>query len=778
METRLSERKRRNSTVSSSRSSSPVSHRTRQSVSRCSQDNAASPAPKREVSTPKKSRKRVRFSDPGPRLLDNDICSTGLTPAMRRTSFDTGLSGSGDRTPSRKARRRSAPTPRFRRSFDPLEPFDEIPSERVVQFTPLRQILDTRTKRRIRRIGLSDEINHIQREKREVATFEKTLATLLRERDALQQELTSMKQPREIPEDQLPSYESFWMSSQDQAREVEEQTTLLCDGMSVTSNRSLDGRLSSVENDGDTFMLNDSAIIASNSPVFRNRRNLHSPTPERLSLFDETRNDAAAQTPVNDDPEDPYMRSLNFDLEAARNEKRGLFDACRSQISAFESSELVDALRKPSPPTDFVENIMSTLTAALHRASDATKALEGISQECSSLGFSGTSMDDVLSDIRSHFRSARLELERAAPGETADVALGDGKAILCALVSRVKSLAKELQSERKYHHGSLGREKALRGQFDNLLYRYEAAAEKINSLEDSIESSAGDMLHTRMRMQDLESEDQEKTVGIDRLNTALEKYHEDLKSLEDMVSKMEDENVAIKSKYRAQILALKEQLAHERKQRSAAELSASEYETRIRELEDTFEKNHARASQLTTQIDALEQEHQAAVQEKTHDEQQHAQETGTLNVHISELATSLDATRSEAQRLRRINSGLEQQLKIELEARDDLLDQWAAEQARSFAHMRETVNSERRRAKVRAANWELKSDDLMSDGTTIAGSEPITPVSMTRFVDVEMGRGKDRRRVDSGVGILTGEDILELEDESDIDLPTSNLIDL
>jgi chromosome segregation ATPase len=241
---------------------------------------------------------------------------------------------------------------------------------------------------------------------------------------------------------------------------------------------------------------------------------------------------------------------------------------------------------------------------------------------------------------------------------------------------------------------------------------------------------------------------------------------------------MEDENVAIKSKYRAQISALREQVAHERKQRSIAELCTSEHEARIRQLEETVARNRTRTSDLTAQIDALDKEHQNALREKTQDQQQHAQETGTLNVRISELATSLAATRSEAHRLRQVNTGLEEQLQIELEARDELLDQWAAEQARSFAHMKETVSSERRRAKVRAANWELKSDDLMSDGTTIAGSEPITPVSMTRFVDVEMGRGKVRRRLDSGVGIITGDELLESEDASDNDLPTPNLIGL
>jgi hypothetical protein len=57
---------------------------------------------------------------------------------------------------------------------------------------------------------------------------------------------------------------------------------------------------------------------------------------------------------------------------------------------------------------------------------------------------------------------------------------------------------------------------------------------------------------------------------------------------------------------------------------------------------------------------------------------------------------------------------------------------------------------------------------------------------MTRFVDVEMGRGKNRRRMDSGIGILSEDYLLESEGlvdlsrgvDSDIDLPVSDLLDV
>lgn len=778
METRLSARKRKNSSLLNSRASSPVSHRTRNGP------GSEYIAPTTTSGTPKKSRKRVRFSDPGPLLHGAEDSSTGLTPALQRTSF-VGVAGSGDRTPSRKVRRRSTPAPQIRRSFDPVEPFEDGCAEQRMQFTPLRQILDIRTQRRIRRFGLSDEINHIEREKRNASSFERTLAQLRHERDTLQQELSSMKQQRSMAEG---PEKSFWTSPQVRIQELESATSRLWDEISVASSRSADGHESLFSNDENTLKLNDSEVIVSNSPDLRAVQNLHSPAPENITLLDQTSVDVSGQTTILDNPEDTQM--LTMDLKTARNEKRELFDACRSHISIFDNSSLGDALRQSSPPPDFLENAVQMLTTALSRASDATQALEGINLECSNLGFTGDGAEDMISDMRSHFRSARLGLERAVPGETADAGLEDGKATLGALVKRVRSLAGDLQTERKYHDGSLGRERALRGQFDNLLYRYEAAANKIGNLENSISSSAGDMLHTRMRMRDLENEDHEKSLGIDRLNTALDKYREDVKGLEELVSRLEDENVAAKEEYTQRVSALKKQVSQERRERSTIEVSVAGYESRIRQLQETVEQNRIRACDLTAEVESLEKEHQRALDasEQNAREQlrQHEEDAGTLNVRISDLTTSLESARSEAQRLRQVNAGLEGQLQMETEAREELLDQWATEQARSFAFMKESVNAERRRAKVRAANWELKSDELMSDGTAATGSDPITPVSMTRFVDVELGRGKNRRRMDSGIGILAEDELLErggLSElrrglDSDIDLPTSDFIDV
>ncbi|RJE25557.1 hypothetical protein PHISCL_02097 [Aspergillus sclerotialis] len=713
--------------------------------------------------TLRKPRKKVRFSDPGPQLQNSlDGNSTGLTPALMRTSFeapDSSNTGSIAHTPTRRTRRRSTPIPQSRRTLDPLFPYDDASPERVIQFTPLRQILDPRTRRRIQRTGLSDEMNHIAREKRECSNYQKALQTLRTERDALKQELENARQPRLRGTEQLESPSTGAISSGPEG----------------------DGNTSLANGDGDTIMINDSGIegetmLLSDSPDIRGINECLSSIPEGLSLLSNgySSNEASTQTNNRDKEQEDEALALSLDLEAARKEKRDLFNACRSHLPSLDGTAIGQSLRYASPPPDFLDQIIPTLKNAMDRASDATRALGCVREELSNLGFAGDNVSEIISEMRSQFRSARLGLECAVPGETANASLEDGSATLSALVGRVELLVKSLDEERKRHDGALGREVALRGQFNNQLFRYEVASGKIRSLEDAISSSAAHIYRARERMQNLEREGREQAVGIDRLNAALDKYREEVKDLEIIVTRLEEENATCKEKHQQEVAELAEKVADEEKARRDAESAVVAHEAHIRELEESLEQNRIRACDLTAHVESLEREKERAVrnsEEKTAEQlKHHEREIGSMNVRVSELSTSLEAARAEADKLRRSKTGLEEQLQLEIHARDELLDKWEADQARSFAYMKETVKADRRKSKVRAANWELRSDDIHSDNSNI-GSEPITPVSMTRFVDVEVGRGKHRRRLDSGIGILS-EDMLDDDDAQEINLPS------
>ncbi|KAL6236260.1 hypothetical protein BDW75DRAFT_207111 [Aspergillus navahoensis] len=718
-------------------------------------------------------RKRVRFSDAGTATQTAPDYSTGLTPALCRTSFEE-KDEALQRTPTRQSRRHSTPLPRSRRVTDSPIPRASTSPEKVLYFTPLRQLLDTRTQRRIRRIGLSNEINNLEREKRAAAQYERSLESLLRERDSLKLELELAKRGKS-PKIQSASDDEEWMAPEDRIEHLEAGNDRLRAQLSFSAmdNYRHPTPSESETDTVDTILVNDSgfegnSVFMSDSPDIRAAD--VSSVPDEFTLgptLSET--DASGQTSRGMDVE---LTAISRDLEAARKEKKDLFEACRSRLSLLSGTALGRHLRERSPPADFFDDLVPSLMQTLARASDATQALSDIQSELSNLGFHGTNAQESIGELRNAFRTARLELEHIIPGETANAGLNGGMSTLSALVKRVQTLVESLDQEQTRHKGSSDRERALRGQFDTLLVRYESASTKIQDLEESIASSAGDMLHTRMRMQELEREAQDHATGTERLKAALNKYEDDVKRLESLVTRLEEEKAQRAENHGQQVSELQQKVAEEESRRRAAHSTIEEMKKQIREREEVIEQSRIRVCGLTAKVESLERERQQAVEDLEKSVTEHEQETGLLNVRIAELNTALEAAKAETEKLNRYNAGLKEQLRLEVEAKDGLLDKWFTEQTRAFASMKATVNAERRQAKVRSANWELKSDELESDEKDI-GSEPITPVSMTRFVDVEVGRGKHRRRLDSGIGVLTED---ELED--DMDAVPSDPIDL
>ncbi|KAL2863819.1 uncharacterized protein BJX67DRAFT_235215 [Aspergillus lucknowensis] len=776
METRSVRKKRCNSSGSNPGQHYPVLRdRTRQPDDAGVSSGCETPRP----------HKKVRFSDPGPLIQHAPDYSTGLTPAMCRTSFEEQEHNDiSQRTPSRQSRRRSTPLPRARRVTDSQLPSDTSPAERVLHFTPLRQLLDMRTQRRIRRLGLSNEIANIERDKRAAARFEKSLDGLLRERDSLKQELELAKKNRVSLESQFTSDDGEWTAPQDRIERLESGNCRLWAQLSFSANQDSNREASESGSSTDTVLINESGfegetLFMSDSPDIRGV-DVRNPIPDDISLLSPKglSIDASVQVSQPTRNMDPDFLALSRDLAAAKKEKNSLFEACRSHLDLLDGTALEHHLRRNSPPPDCLDDIIPSLMQTLARASEATRTLNIIQDELSTLGFNGANAVERVEELRNRFRAARLQLERAVPGETADAGLEDGNSTLSALIKRVEALVKDLGEERTRHQGSADRERALRGQFDALLVRYDAASRKIQDLEESISSSAGDMLHTRMRMQELEREAQEQVIGIERLNAALSKYHDEVKGLENLVTTLEDEKIQRVGAHNRQLTELEQKFAKEEQARCAADATIAEREKQIHELKEVIEQNEIQFCDLTARVETIERARSEAVEilERTTAEQalKHDQELGLMNVRVSELNTALETAKAEAEKLRLSNAGLEEQLRLEVESRDRLLDHWAAEQTRAYTSMKAMVNTERRKAKVRAANWELKSDELHSDSMGI-GSEPITPVSMTRFVDVEVGRGKHRRRLDSGIGILTED---EFEEDVDQQLLPSDPADL
>ena len=131
--------------------------------------------------TPTKSKKRVRFSDPGPEHSGPSL-STGLTPHLNRTSF-TPLAQEPftPRLLAAGTKRLSLPIQLSASLPSPSLPPSPGPLSGELQFTPLRQVLDDRLKRRLRRNNLSNEINDIDEGKKSETKLKQEIQSLKNE---------------------------------------------------------------------------------------------------------------------------------------------------------------------------------------------------------------------------------------------------------------------------------------------------------------------------------------------------------------------------------------------------------------------------------------------------------------------------------------------------------------------------------------------------------------------------------------------------------------------
>ncbi|EZF28231.1 hypothetical protein H101_08087, partial [Trichophyton interdigitale H6] len=178
---------------------------------------------------------------------------------------------------------------------------------------------------------------------------------------------------------------------------------------------------------------------------------------------------------------------------------------------------------------------------------------------------------------------------------------------------------------------------------------------------------------------------------------------------------------------------------------------------------------------LNKKIKLLEAEKEEVITalEKAVKEQsvEHQKEVGNLNLRLSAISTSLNESKAE-------NATLQSE-KAQLEKRQRNMERI------SWNAIRQTQQKQREAMKA-IVEWQNGIQLLAKDAgrpSTCSnamsglrhsfngfGSEPITPETVSRFKDVEIGKGKKRRRCpDSGVNMVIEEDVWS-ESES---LPSS-----
>ncbi|KAK4936235.1 hypothetical protein LTR10_022822 [Elasticomyces elasticus] len=674
----------------------------------------------------KRPNKKLRFSDT---VLLND--STGLTPFVGKASLQT-------------PKHRRASTPAITR----YEHHDEV------QFTPFRECLTPRTVRQIKRHGLSDEMNQYYADQKTNAALRKELEVKNRELQDLQDELAQALARNDPLHDVS--------SSQGRVDEVQAEIEQLQQSFS--------------SNDGgfeETGASNDSLSGA-----------IHDDDCGFLIYEDE--NVGNENQSSEDDAHD-----VDLELESARQAKQALFRSSQGSSTAvvhFEDSPARPRTTQkdiPPQPQQSHLDMSKLLNAGTNRAEEAEVALKALDLEIQSLGFPSNNNDahESVAAIKNHFREMRIELERVIPGET--VTSFDNAKLMPEMLVKIKMIGQSVRDREGELKSMREQQRCLKGNFDHAIVAAEKANNRVKELEETIDKNAEEMLEIRMRAQAWEREAKENESNNRALITAIEKYREEVKRLEQLVglieaeqaSRLQDVRTATEAEFTQQVSDMDAKVAAETHGRRAAEESAVDRLRKINELESALSTARQQADDVKEQLASLEQQLNHSTREQlASSERAHEEEVGGLNSRIANLSTALNSANAEVDKLKKLNAKLEERYRAEVEYGARSVDRMYNEVIRSATKASEERKSYIRGAKVRYANWELESDDLVSDPIVA----PMTPASIVRFSDidypddhiqgsVEVSRGKkkhsrasgqglgimkrDRRSYDSGIGM-------------------------
>ncbi|OBT50290.1 hypothetical protein VE04_09906, partial [Pseudogymnoascus sp. 24MN13] len=568
--------------------------------------------------TPQRRKKRVRFSDPGPAIA----AATGLTPFINR-HFSIS-------TPSSN-RRHSAP------SQWNLAQDDAAPLSGTLQFAPLRQVLDGRVKRRIRRNRLSEEINTIEWEKKQEKKAERgeisRLQHALRQKDI---ELQYLREEQETAsqlggEALTPTARVHDLEAQvaELKAELEKREVSGEDDpnwtMAARDPYDEDAFMQDYDNDFDDGM---TEMIIS-TPL---RRSFPSPpaTVPNTPSKGPVNHNIGVQTSIPD----PSKQLLEQQLQTLQSELASLtktlelstttHDRLSAKLAPFITP--IDACPHESLDLD-LDGVLAHLAPAQSSELESTHRFTALTTELHALfptttTPAGASAEEIIQDLHSQFRAARLELEYLLPGEQPEGF--DNTALLSMLLARLRQLVDRVKQQDDHIDQYHEQELSLRSQLSARVSAMQGLQEKLASADVVIRT--------------LEREVGDKDAGLRKLTTALESYRTEVSNLESLISRLDVEHTATIESAKQQLSSL-HAAAESRIQQEMNNASTiqGQAEERIRQEMENAASIQAAAEQQAAQAAAESELHDSLIRE--------------LDARLSCAINAADALRGELEEL-------------------------------------------------------------------------------------------------------------------------------
>ncbi|KAI9784934.1 MAG: hypothetical protein M1816_000570 [Peltula sp. TS41687] len=694
-----------------------------------SQPNDTTTTTTTPATTPQKT-KRVRFSDPGAELMPST--STGLTPALRRHRV-----ASFPKPKGISKRRHSFPT----KLASPT-----TASAATLQFAPLRQVIDGRSKRRLRRNHLSEEINAIEEEKshekkmrrdditalkREVEEKDEMLEQLNRQLDHVKQACVRTPPPdgadrdrdRDEENDAELGLELDQMVDRAQQQEHVNEGSFTAPSLHSLSGFGMDDDdledLADKENVQPETSIDRVPSPAENRAVLRERLP-DIPTSVQARLDDHERDLLEKQI---EELKEALQTVIN-ESERTQSDHQRLYEKIQGHLQdrSWTFSE------NPSEMDAALDLILTSLVLAQTRAEDAKTKVATLSSSVKDLGFDGATAEEMIGTIKQQFRQARLELEYLQPGETVEGF--ENAKLLGILLERVRLFSQKMRdSEEERDH-----------------QRQATAA-----LQEQLHLADVQAKVTTAKGVEIAKELYEKERSSKNLQRALEGYRKEVKDLEDLVNRLEAEHAKAMEQSRKDkdeaVADLEVKLGVETRTKEEAIREAQEKKALAESLQETIgravsviENLKEERDILLTAKDAIVSRFQteAAERERAYETALAASKGDADNLRSEKTAVMVSLKEAEVSigTLTDANTALEARLSIEIANSVRVMESMQSEMMRSLARV-----------------GELKNGYVSSKNGDAGMVMPATPCSL-RFASTP----KKKRRFDSGIGVVEEED--------------------
>ncbi|KAI9743207.1 MAG: hypothetical protein M1818_003053 [Claussenomyces sp. TS43310] len=729
--------------------------------------NAQKASPSRRVSaphfglstppqTPQSSKKRVRFSDPGSAIL-----STGLTPLIRRSSL--GL------TPSRRQ------CSLWKRSVGD----DDAPLSGSVQFAPLRQVLDGRVQRRLRRNRLSEELNAIATEKRDERARRTETLRLEAALHAKDLEIEGLREAQELAS-QISQEAGDAVVSADnsaQVQELEAQVTELRAQLqrqeSVATGLEANWTLAArdpFDDDDDDNHDHDTTMM----PTYDDDNDF---TDGMTEILTSTPTRGSFPSPPTTLPNTPVARSslMHASTQAtfpdpARARLESQLKTLQTELSSLKAAlehanerhdrlsvKLSDFIEKDSSAEDdahaldaALDTVLTQLALSQFASREHSSRFSELKSQMESLGFSANP-ERTIELLHGQFRQARLDLEYLNPGETSEGF--ENAKLVDLLVSRLRLLTQKVQEQDadidQYHEQELSLRQQLAARVDAMASMHAA----LNGAQQEIMA--------------LTSEVQERDASAAKLTRALQGYRDEVQALESLITQLESDNANSEASLRADVDAAQrqgdERVLDEELRRDSVQATADGQEIIIADLDRRLRAAMGTINEVQTQMaakDALVASMRASATDREDEHRavliQRDARASELRDELTRVSTCLEEAHAAIVGLRGENSRLADQVESEKQRGRVVMNAMRGQLTyvidTAYGHYDEDVSVLTTRVKTASAPCPSAAE---------VSCTPAGVIRPGQFMDAGLARkqGKKRKRYDGGLGFLEEEEI-------------------